>query len=52
MVVCGIEPFRVALNMASEIAATSAKNWLGSGKRDRRLSCRVVVGVVMAGLPF
>jgi hypothetical protein len=48
MVVCGIEPFRVALNMAPAIPASSGKNWLGSGRRDRRSSCSAVVGVDIA----
>src|SRR5215469_18396865 len=48
MVVCGIEPFSVALNMPAAIPASSGNNWLGSGRRDWRLSCSVVVGVDIA----
>jgi hypothetical protein len=52
MVVCGIDPFRVALNMAPAIPASSGKNWLGSGRRDWRLSWLVVAGVDIAMSSF
>ena len=45
MVVCATAPFLVALDMAPAIAASSGKNWVGSGRRDRRPSCSVVAVV-------
>src|SRR5215831_36349 len=50
MVVCGIEPFKVALNMAPATSVTSGTNWLGSGRRDRR-SPSWAVAVDMARFP-
>src|SRR5215469_9032922 len=51
MVVRGIEPFAVALNMPPATSASSGMNWLGSGRRERRSSWLAVAGVDMAGIP-
>src|SRR5215471_8468095 len=45
VVVCGIEPFAVALYRAPAICANSGMNRLGSGRRDRLWSWLVVAGV-------